>query len=162
MIEVFPEILKIKDNAVAIIIGEGLERKKYENLIEKYSLKDKFFLIGEIKDASRYLKAFDLFVLPSRYEGMSITLIEALFAQIPILASDVGGNKEIVGEECVYGFNNKNDFLIKFQNFQLPPKERVNNFQIDNTINNYLNIYVTATIGKTSKNQILLLFSLSV
>ncbi|MEM2772652.1 MAG: glycosyltransferase, partial [Candidatus Pacearchaeota archaeon] len=141
LIKIFPEILKIKENAIAIIIGEGEERKKYENLIEKLNLKDKFFLIGEIKDASRYLKAFDLFVLPSRYEGMSITLIEALFAQIPILASDVGGNKEIVGEECIYEFNNLNEFLIKFKNHQIPPREKINDFKIRNTINNYLKIF---------------------
>jgi glycosyltransferase involved in cell wall biosynthesis len=76
LIEIFPEILKIKENSITIIIGEGEERKKYENLIEKLNLKDKFFLIGEIKDASKYLKGFDLFVLPSRYEELSITFTE--------------------------------------------------------------------------------------
>jgi len=93
LIKVFPEILKVKPEAIAIVIGEGPERKKLENLIEKGDLKEKIFLIGELKDASKYLKAFDLFVLPSRYEGLSIILIESLFAQIPILASDVGGKK---------------------------------------------------------------------
>ncbi|GIW65708.1 MAG: glycosyl transferase [Candidatus Parcubacteria bacterium] len=141
LIQIFPEILKTKENAIAIIIGEGEERKKYENLIKKHNLQDKFFLIGEIKDASRYLKAFDSFVLPSRYEGMSITLIEALFAQIPILASDVGGNKEIIGEKCIYEFNNQNEFLTKSKNPQIPPKEKINDFEIKNTIDNYLKIY---------------------
>jgi glycosyltransferase involved in cell wall biosynthesis len=139
LINVFPEILKIKPNAILIIIGEGLERKKLENLIEKAILKEKIFLIGELKDASKYLEAFDLFVLPSRYEGLSITLIEALFAQIPILTSDVGGNKEIVGENCVFDLNNKEDFLEKLKAPKIPEKNEIFNLKI--TIENYLKIF---------------------
>ncbi len=140
LIELFPEILKIKENAICIIIGEGRERKKYETLIEKLNLNDKIFLIGEIQDASKYLKAFDLFVLPSRYEGLSITLIEALFAQIPILASEVGGNKEIVGEENVYKLKDKKDFLEKFINVKQSYMDK-NLFSLENMIKNYLDLY---------------------
>jgi glycosyltransferase involved in cell wall biosynthesis len=129
LIKVFPEILKIKLNTILIIVGDGSERKKLENLIEKKKLKEKVFLIGELKDASKYIKAFDLFVLPSRYEGLSITLIEALFAQIPILASDVGGNKEIIDEECV--FKNKEEFLEKI-------KSNIRNFDFNFNNKNFL------------------------
>jgi glycosyltransferase involved in cell wall biosynthesis len=142
-IKVFLEISKIKPEAIAIIIGEGPERKKLENLIKKTNLKEKIFLIGELKDASKYIKAFDLFVLPSRYEGLSITLIEALFAQIPILASDVGGNKEIVGEDFVFELNNKTDFLLKFKMIlessqKITKKEE---FTLLSMISNYLQLF---------------------
>mgnify|MGYP001064623846 CR=1 FL=1 len=115
LIKVFSEILKIKENAVGLIIGNGPERKKLERLIEKLNLKEKFFLFQEIPEASQYLKAFDLFVLPSRYEGLSLSLIETLFAQVPTIASNVGGNKEIIGNEFVFSFNNKESFLKIFQ-----------------------------------------------
>ena len=137
LIEVFPEILKIKPEAIAIIIGEGQERKKLENLIEKTNLKEKIFLIGELKDASKYIKAFDLFVLPSRYEGLSITLIETLFAQISILVSDVGGNVEIVGKDCI--FKNKEEFLEKIRKLKIPESQNI--FRIEKTCSNYLNLY---------------------
>jgi glycosyltransferase involved in cell wall biosynthesis len=140
LINVFPEILKIKPEAIAIIVGEGPERKKLENLIEKANLKEKIFLIGELKDASKYLKAFDLFILSSRYEGLSITLIEALFAQIPILTSDVGGNKEIVGENCVFDLNNKENFFQKFQRFEIPKTKR-EIFIFERMIKEYLNLF---------------------
>lgn len=113
LIKNFLEILKIKSNAICIIIGEGPERKKYEKLIKKLGLEKKVFLLGELKNASQYMKGFDLFILPSRYEGLSITLIEALFAEIPVLASDVGGNKEILDEKFLYSLNNKISFLEK-------------------------------------------------
>jgi glycosyltransferase involved in cell wall biosynthesis len=140
LINIFPEILKIKPEAIAIIVGEGPERKRLENLLEKLNLKQKIFLIGELKDASKYLKAFDLFILPSRYEGLSITLIEALFAKIPILASDVGGNKEIVGESYVFNLNNKEDFLEKFQKLEIPKTKR-EVFTIEKMIKEYLNLF---------------------
>jgi len=143
LIDVFPEILKIKPEAIAIIIGEGPERKKLENLIEKLNLKEKIFLIGELKDAAKYLKAFDLFVLPSRYEGLPITLIEALFSQIPILASDVGGNKEIIGENFVFQLNNKNNFLLKFKMIleHSPEILQKNEFSLSTMISNYLQLF---------------------
>jgi glycosyltransferase involved in cell wall biosynthesis len=140
LIKVFPEILKIKPEAIAIIVGEGPERKKLENLIEKSNLKEKIFLIGELKDASKYSKAFDLFVLPSRYEGLSITLIEVLFAQIPILAADVGGNKEIVGEDAIFKFENQEKFLIKFKNL-IHSSVFKDSFKIEKMIDQYLQIY---------------------
>jgi glycosyltransferase involved in cell wall biosynthesis len=141
LIEVFPEILKIKPEAIAIIVGEGPERKKLENLIEKANLKEKIFLIGELKDPSKYLKAFNLFVLPSRYEGLSITLIEVLFAEIPVIASDVGGNREILGENLVFNLNNLNHFLFIFKNTSNTPKTPQKIFRIANTVDSYLKIY---------------------
>jgi glycosyltransferase involved in cell wall biosynthesis len=141
LIKVFPEILKIKPEVIGVIIGEGPERKKLEDLIKKANLKDKIFLIGEIKDASKYLKGFDLFVLPSRYEGLSLTLIETLFAEIPILASDVGGNKEILKEDLVFNLNDLNCFLFIFKNTPTIPKTKKEIFSIVNTVGSYLKIY---------------------
>jgi glycosyltransferase involved in cell wall biosynthesis len=138
LIKVFSEILKIKPEAIATIVGEGPERKKLESLIEKANLKEKIFLISELKNASKYLKAFDLFILPSRYEGLSITLIEVIFAQIPILVSDVGGNKEIVGKECI--FKNKKEFLEKIKSPRLPKTKR-EIFKLENMVKEYLKVY---------------------
>jgi glycosyltransferase involved in cell wall biosynthesis len=142
-IKIFPEILKIKPEAIAIIVGEGPERKELESLIKKTNLKEKIFLIGELKDASKYIRAFDLFILPSRYEGLSITLIETLFAQILILASDVGGNKEIVGEDFVFELDNKTDFLLKFKMIleSSPKILKKEEFTLLSMISNYLQLF---------------------
>jgi glycosyltransferase involved in cell wall biosynthesis len=119
LISVFPEILKIRPEAVALIMGEGAERAKYESLIKEKGLVDKFFLLGNLDNGSRYLKGFDLLVLPSRYEGLSISLIEALFASLPILASDVGGNRETVGNnDQIYPLDDAEVFLAKFKRLQ--------------------------------------------
>jgi glycosyltransferase involved in cell wall biosynthesis len=116
ILENWLDIKKIKPTAKLIIIGEGPERKKYEKIINDLNINDDVFLAGEIKDASRLIKGFNLFVLPSIYEGLSVSLIEALFAGAPILASDVGGNKEVIGEENCFKLNDGKEFSEKLKN----------------------------------------------
>lgn len=116
LIQTFPRIMQEIPDAIAIIIGEGPERRTYERLIAKKGLGEKIFLLGNIPDAYRYIKAFDLFVLPSEYEGMSMTLIEAMFAEVPILASHVGGTPELLGDPTqTHALNNRADFMAKLK-----------------------------------------------
>ena len=70
-----------------VIIGSGPELSRYRELIKKNNLEKRFLLAGEIKNAGRYIRAFDLFVLPSIYEGLSLTAIEAVSAGLPALLS---------------------------------------------------------------------------
>lgn len=154
LIKIFPEILKINPFAVCIIIGSlGEETHKYEKLIKKYKLEDKIFLTGELNNAGNYLKAFDLFTLVSRYEGMPITIIESLFSGIPVLSSRVGGISEMLNEDekQLFKLNNKNDFLKKFialsQNAKIRREIKKNNlilaenFNIKKTVEGYLKVY---------------------
>lgn len=94
---------------IFIVIGKGPERNKLEKLIKKYNLEKKFFLLGEIENASRYLKIFDFFILPSVKEGLPYTILEAMAAELPIIASKVGGIPEMIED-------NKNGFLVKPRN----------------------------------------------
>ena len=116
LINIFPEILKEIPNATAVIIGEGPERARYEEIIKKNKLTNTIYLIGELADARKYIKAFDLFVLPSEFEGMSMTLIEAMFAEVPILASRVGGTPELLNNPIqTYELNDAEDFIDKLK-----------------------------------------------
>ena len=81
------------------VIGEGQERERLQQLIQKLNLTDSFFLVGTINNAAQYLKAFDLFVLPSLKEGFPYTILEASCAGVPIIASDVGAIPEILQDK---------------------------------------------------------------
>jgi len=97
----------IKDNNIKfVIIGEGEETRKLENLVKEYNLGDKFFLLGAIPEAYKYLKAFDVFVLSSVKEGFPWTILEAMAAEIPIIATEVGAVPEIIQTD-------KNGLLIE-------------------------------------------------
>jgi glycosyltransferase involved in cell wall biosynthesis len=152
LIEVFPKILAIRPDAVAVIMGEGDERSPYQTLIKEKQLTDKIFLIGSVENGGRFLKGFDLFVQPSRYEGLSIALIEALFAGLLILTSDVGGNREVLGNmnEEIFSLDNADEFIEKFKKLQevdLWPKILSANagqaakFTLQNTADGYEKIY---------------------
>lgn len=86
-------------NIKAIIIGEGEERRELENWIGQLRLERNVVLLGRINNASELLKAFDVYVCSSVKEGLSYTIIEAMFAGQKIIATDVGGNKELIANE---------------------------------------------------------------
>lgn len=82
-----------------VIIGDGPERKSLENLIKNHHLEDKIFLTGYMPDAYQYLKAFDLFVLPSVKEGQPWVILEAMAASLPIVATNIAGIPEMIENE---------------------------------------------------------------
>ena len=96
LVSAFPEILKREKDARLVIIGEGEEKESLKRLIKKKGLQDKVTLAGHIDGAARYLKAFDIFVLPSITEALGYVLLEAGAAGLPVAASDVGGIPEII------------------------------------------------------------------
>lgn len=111
LIAAHKEIKKLVPEAKLLLIGEGPERHKYEAMVETYGIKDSVCMFGEMGDAARYIKAFDLFVLPSIFEGTSLSLIEARRAGVPILASAVGGNEEVAGRKNCFALNDIEDFI---------------------------------------------------
>ena len=81
---------------VFFIIGDGELKPELEKMILEKGLEKKVFLLGQIPDAYRFLPAFDVFVLPSVKEGFPWTLIEAMSAKLPVIATDVGAIPEII------------------------------------------------------------------
>lgn len=79
-------------------IGESTTNKGHKYFIE--ARKDfpgiKFKIISDIPDAAKYLKNFDIFVLPSIKEGLPYTILEAGLAKLPVIATNVGGIPEII------------------------------------------------------------------
>lgn len=84
-------------NAEVVVFGEGDQRVMLERMIEENNLKH-VHLVGFDEQASRYLRAFDLGILPSRKEGTPFALLEMMKANIPILASATGGIIDLAKE----------------------------------------------------------------
>ena len=79
-----------------LLVGDGPLRKTIEEKIKYEELSDYFTLPGYRSDAVNYLMNMDLFVLPSLWEGFSIVLLECNALGLPIVATQVGGNAEII------------------------------------------------------------------
>jgi glycosyltransferase involved in cell wall biosynthesis len=77
-------------------VGEGPERPALEAKVAALGLADAVELPGAVADPAQPLRAADLFVLPSREEGMSIALLEAMALGLPLVASSVPGNRRLV------------------------------------------------------------------
>lgn len=147
LIDNFNLIQKRIENVKLMIIGGGPDYEKLQKKIQDLRLSQDLLLVGPIKDAYKYMKAFDLFTLSSRYEGLPISLIEACFAKIPILVSDVGGNREIVGSKQLFQLNNISDYLEKLLNIYNDRKKvdqnliNSNKFLLENMVSEYCRLY---------------------
>jgi glycosyltransferase involved in cell wall biosynthesis len=85
-----------------VIVGDGERRAEIEGLIGKLGLQDRVHLPGFQRGVLPWYRAMDIVVFSSRFEGLPITVIEAAYAGKPIVATDVGGMKEIL-EDGVSG-----------------------------------------------------------
>lgn len=98
LIEAAKLVTKNHPQTLFIVIGQGPERNSLKEQIKKAGLEKSFFLLGNIKEGWNYLKAFDIFVLPSIKEGFPYTVLESLAAKLPIIATKVGGVPEIIND----------------------------------------------------------------
>lgn len=96
LISAFAKLKKDTNNIRLLIVGEGKDRKNLEQVSEKLKIRNRVIMLGMRDDISELLNAMDIFVLPSKSEGLSNTILEAMACGIPVFASDVGGNPEIV------------------------------------------------------------------
>jgi glycosyltransferase involved in cell wall biosynthesis len=90
------EIIRQYNHVKFIYIGDGIYKKEIEEDIVNNKLEDNVILIGFRNDVERLLKIFDIYLITSLYEGMPYSLIEALKARLPIVATNTTGNNEIV------------------------------------------------------------------
>lgn len=79
-----------------VIVGDGPERAGLEEMSRQFGISADVLFLGERRDTPELLNAFDIYILPSLSEGMNLTLLEAMGAGLPVVASRVGGNVEIV------------------------------------------------------------------
>jgi sugar transferase (PEP-CTERM/EpsH1 system associated) len=86
------------DGLRLIVVGDGPEREALLQLARELGIERQFWLPGDRQDIADWLRAFDLFVLPSIGEGISNTILEAMASGLPVVASRVGGNPELVRE----------------------------------------------------------------
>jgi glycosyltransferase involved in cell wall biosynthesis len=96
LIEAFAPIAQIDPQAHLLLLGDGVLRAELQALVDQLGLSQRCTLAGERPNVASLLPAMNVFVLPSRTEGVSIALLEACASQLPAIATKVGGNPEII------------------------------------------------------------------
>ncbi|KJS17956.1 MAG: hypothetical protein VR69_02735 [Peptococcaceae bacterium BRH_c4b] len=87
LIDIFNEILKINEDSVLMIAGDGDLMPEVKAKVKEYGIEDSVLLLGPCRNVEELYQAMDLFILPSRFEGLGIVLIEAQTAGLPCLTS---------------------------------------------------------------------------
>lgn len=99
LIRAWAEVANEKSDWNLVILGEGEDRLKLSNLIEKYQLESKVVLAGKTSHVEEYYKNSDIFCLSSRFEGFPMVLLEALSFGLPIVSFDCDtGPAEILAD----------------------------------------------------------------
>jgi len=82
----------------AVVVGEGPERAELERLAVELGVADRIELLGWSDEPRSLLSTFDVFALPSAYEGFPLVIIEAMLAGLPIVATSVGSVAEAIDD----------------------------------------------------------------
>ena len=99
LLKAWAEVVREEKNLKLLIAGSGPLGPELKTLAHSLGIVESVDFVGDIQDVPNYLKESDLFVLSSRSEGMSNALLEAMGYGIPCIATRVGGNNELVGED---------------------------------------------------------------
>ncbi len=104
LVESIDELRKMTDRKFKlIIVGDGELRSETEALVKERNLKDTVCMLGFRSDANEILKISDLYINSSRSEALSFAILEAMNASLPVIATNVGGNGDLVSDKTDCG-----------------------------------------------------------
>jgi glycosyltransferase involved in cell wall biosynthesis len=92
-----PALRAQRPDVVVVVIGDGPQRSELESLAREHDVR----LLGARENAASLLTGFDVLAAPSRYEGLALVPMEALHAGVPVVASDIDGLRDVVGDAGV-------------------------------------------------------------
>jgi glycosyltransferase involved in cell wall biosynthesis len=98
LLEVFDYCHKSDENIKLLIVGDGPERSKIEQICREKNIYTHLIMVGQRADVLPYLRAGDVFLLTSLTEQMPLTILEAMSVGLPVIASDVGDIRTIIDD----------------------------------------------------------------
>lgn len=136
-----------------LLIGDGIRRRKMEELTKKLNLKERVIFLGVRKDVKRILKLGKISVLSSKWEGFGLVVVEAMAAEIPVLVTNVEGVREIViNPEQLFEVGNAKELAIKilkivdnenkYRDIVEKQNKLLNNYDIEVMIQKYIEVYL--------------------
>ena len=96
LINAFADALRVVNEIQLWLVGDGELRKKLENQVKQLGINEKVYFIGNVSNVRDYLANSDVFIMSSDYEGLPLSVLEAMASGLPIISTDVGGVADIV------------------------------------------------------------------
>jgi sugar transferase (PEP-CTERM/EpsH1 system associated) len=140
-----------------MLVGDGPLRAELENCVSEHQLHEDVWLAGDRSDVPDLMAQMDLFVLPSLVEGISNTILEAMSSGLPVIATQTGGNPELVKDEFngqLFPVGDVDALAKALEDWIDHPAKRVStgaaaqqwvrqNFDWSQTVNHYIMVYDT-------------------
>lgn len=159
LIRAIREVKNKKNNIECYFAGEPNKNDndiliKLKELVDELDIKNSIYFLGKIDNINGFLNKIDIFVLPSRYEGFGLALVEAIAARVPVIASNIDGPREILdngnlgelfksedyidlSKKIIQVINNKNSERIN-KSYEEAKKK----YSINSTVNKLREIYI--------------------
>ncbi len=112
LLQAMPQVIKCFPDITLVVAGDGTLKKELQAEAFHLGIDKSVLFLGSRLDVPELLKLFDLYVLPSLWEGLPMVLLEAMAAGCPIIATDVGGVSTVIEDK-------KNGVLVAPQNHKL-------------------------------------------
>lgn len=102
LIQVLKEVKNIKKDTYLLLLGDGILRNEIEIEVKKEGLSDNVIFVGNVEEVTKYLNAMDVFVFPSYYEGLGLSVIEAQVNQLPVIVSSSLPKEVKISPELIF------------------------------------------------------------
>jgi sugar transferase (PEP-CTERM/EpsH1 system associated) len=162
-------VLRQRDDVSFLWVGDGPLKERLQTRAREYGIDRKVLYLGSRDDVSDVLAAVDIFALPSLTEGLSYSILEAMASGLPVVATQVGGNAELIQ-------NQRTGFLVPTRNPEMmanqllrlisnrslrldmgmKARQRVEqNFNLSDMVQRYQKMYLTGLFGISDADRIL-------
>lgn len=157
LVEAFARLQSLNEekNVFLVIVGDGPEKNALERKVNELKLNESVLLAGARSDIPDWLASFDVFAVPSRNEGVSIAILEAMAAGLPVVATHVGGNSEVVEDRetghlvpvgdvdamAIALQRYRDDAALAARHGEAGRARMLAHFSMDSMITDYLNLY---------------------
>lgn len=101
----------------AVLVGDGVLRAELESMIQEHKMQEKIQLEGFQNNPYTYMRQMKLMLMPSKWEGFGLTAVEAMLLGCPVIASDVGGLRDVLREEPQNLCKTDEDFIQRICSF---------------------------------------------
>lgn len=98
LLHALPGIIKSYPSVVLLLVGSGNEQETLKALATALNIADHVHFLGQRTDVADIMAIADLFVLPSRFEGLPLAVLEAMSLGVPVVATRIGGTEEALGD----------------------------------------------------------------
>lgn len=102
LVDIAEELYKRNPQVLVLMIGTGGDFEQVKKTVQNRKLEDAVWMIGSRQDVCDLVKAMDLFILPSRFEGLPIVAIEAQVAGLKVIISDTISKETALSDRCMF------------------------------------------------------------